>query len=124
MCAYSIGPLNRHCRRCRNLFGYGFASYLMLQTDSPRCGRYFWQAHEIVSRGGEHEEPLDPVAATMAGLAQAADRLDPAEGFLDPLALDRTETIAGMTGRAPIDRRATVGVILRDMQPDPEAPRC
>src|SRR5262245_18113240 len=52
----------------------------------------------------------------MPCLAQPADGLDPAEWFLDPLALDRADAIADMTGRACIDRRAAVGVVLCDMR--------
>ena len=52
----------------------------------------------------------------MAGLAQTADGLDPAERFFDPLALDRADAIAGMAGGARIDRRAAVGIVLRDMR--------
>src|ERR1700730_14274769 len=48
----------------------------------------------------------------MSGLAQAADRLHPSEGFFDPLALDRADAIAGMASRARIDRGPAIGVIL------------
>jgi hypothetical protein len=36
--------------------------------------------------------------------------------FLDPLSLDRADAIAGVAGRAAIDRRATVGIVLPDMR--------
>jgi NitT/TauT family transport system ATP-binding protein len=52
----------------------------------------------------------------MPGLARTADRLDPPEWFFDPLALDRADAIAGMAGRARVDRRAAVGIVLRDMR--------
>ena len=52
----------------------------------------------------------------MTGLAQAADGLDPAERFLDLLAFDGADPIAGVPCRASIDRRATVGIVLRDMR--------
>ena len=52
----------------------------------------------------------------MAGLAQAADSLDPAERFFDPLALDRADAIAGMPSGAAIDCRAAIGIILRDVR--------
>jgi hypothetical protein len=49
-------------------------------------------------------------ARPVTGLAQRADDLDPAEAFLDALAL--AEGIAGVTGGTAIDRRASVGVVL------------
>src|SRR5436305_2791774 len=101
---------------CTRSFRRGFDACLTLQTDSSRCCQHPRNAHEIVGCGGEHEEPLDQAAATMPGLAQTADRLDPAKWFFDPLALDRADAIAGMSGRARVDRRAAVGVVLGDMR--------
>src|SRR5258708_16363478 len=46
----------------------------------------------------------------MAHLAQASDGLGPAERFLDPLSDPHRDGIAGMAGRAPVDRRTAVGV--------------
>src|SRR5246127_5826360 len=116
MCAARMSRSMGRKGRCTRSFRCGFVSCLTLQTDSSRCYQHLRNTNEIVGRGGEHEEPLDQAAATMPGLAQTADRLDPPEWFFDPLALDRAETIAEMSGRAPIDRRATVGVVLRDMR--------
>ena len=59
--------------------------------------------------------PLREAASAMSGLAQAAHRLHPAEGFFDALALDRADSIAGMASCARIDRRAAVGVVLGDV---------
>src|ERR1700758_4048022 len=116
MCAARMSQsMGRQRRRTRG-FRWGFASWLTLQTDSSRCCQHLRNTSEVVGCGGEHEEPLDQAAATMPGLAQTADRLDPPEWFFDPLALDRADAIAGMPGRARVDRRATVGVVLRDMR--------
>src|SRR5258707_7305040 len=52
----------------------------------------------------------------MRVLAQPADGLHPAKGFFDPFALDRADAIAGMAGRARVDRGAAVGIVLRDMR--------
>ena len=52
----------------------------------------------------------------MTGLAQPADRLDPAERLLDPLSLDGADAIAGMAGGARIDCRAAIGIVLGDMR--------
>src|SRR4029077_1009735 len=85
-----------------------------LQISAIAC-QNFWNANEIVGSGGEDEEPLDQFPPAMPGLAQAADRLHPAERLFDPLSLGHANSIAGMAGRAPIDRRTAVGVILCDM---------
>src|SRR5258708_20127959 len=52
----------------------------------------------------------------MPGLAQTGDGLHPGKGFVDPVALDRADAIAGMAGRARVDRGAAVGIVLRDMR--------
>src|SRR5476649_2343912 len=82
----------------------GFASYSALQTDSSRCGEQLRDANEIVSGSSEDEEPFHQAAPTIPGLAQTADGLHPAKGLFDPLALDRADAIAGMAGRARVDR--------------------
>src|ERR1700751_6230407 len=115
MCAGRMRrSMGRKRRRTRS-FRCGFVSCLTLRTDSSPCCQHLRNTNEIVGRGGEHEEPLDQAAATMSGLAQTADRLDPPEWFFDPLALDRADAIAGMPGRARIDRRAAGGVVLGGM---------
>src|SRR5258708_17486502 len=96
--------------------GCGFASYSAPQTDSSRCGEQLGDANEIVSGSSEDEEPFHQAAPTMPGLAETADGLHPAKGFLDPLALDRADPIAGMAGRARVDRGAAVGTFLRDLR--------
>jgi hypothetical protein len=90
-------------------------SFPVVQADSPRRRQNFWNANEIVRRGSEDEEPLDQFPPAMPGLAQAADRLHRAERLFDPLSLGHANSIAGMAGRAPIDRRAAIGVILCDV---------
>src|SRR5579864_7826887 len=95
---------------------YLFASFSSLRTDSSRCGENLWDADEIVGGGGHDEGPFDQRSAAMARLAQPADGLDPAERLLDLFALDRADPIAGMAGRARIDGRTTVGIVLRDMR--------
>jgi hypothetical protein len=52
----------------------------------------------------------------MPGLAQTVDSLNPCKGFFDLLALDCADAIAGMAGRARVDRGAAVGIVLRDMR--------
>ena len=91
--------------------GCGFASYSTLQTDSSRCGQKLGDANEIVGDSSQHEEPFHQAAPTIPGLAQTADGLHPAKGLFDPLALDRADAIAGMAGRARVDRGAAVGIV-------------
>ena len=76
----------------------------MLQTDSSCFSQDFRNANEIVGGGGQHEEPFHQLAAAVPGLAQATDRLHPAERFLDALALDRADAIARVTRGARVDR--------------------
>src|SRR5271154_1544809 len=103
--------------RCQTLgFGDHFASFSRLQADSSRRRQNFGDANEVVGGRGQYEEPLHQVSSSMACLAQPADGLDPAERLLDPLALDRADAIAGMTGGARIDGRTAIGVVLRDMR--------
>src|SRR5205823_13699660 len=88
----------------------------MLRTDSSRCSQDLRNANEVVGGGSQDKEPFDQRSSAMACLAQAADGLDPPEWFFDPLALDRADAISGMPSGAQIDRRAAIGVVLRDMR--------
>src|SRR5262245_7355185 len=103
-------------RRRADDMGAYFASFWTRQADSSRCRQKLGNANEVVGGSGEDEEPFDQVATTMAGLAKAADGLHPPEGFFDAFALDRADAIPGMPGRARIDRRAAIGIVLRDMR--------
>ena len=107
-------PKHADRRYWRGIWGI-FASSLALQTDSSRGGDNFRDADEIAGRRRQDKEPFDQAAPAVTGLAQAADGLHPPKRLLDLLALDRADTIAGMARRAPIDRRASIGIILRDM---------
>src|SRR6202158_772064 len=102
--------------RCMGGMGCGFASYSTPRTDSSRRGQELRDANEIVGDSGQDEEPFHQATPTMPGLAQTADGLHPPKGFFDPLALDCADAIAGMAGRARVDRGAAVGVVLRDMR--------
>jgi hypothetical protein len=56
----------------------------------------------------------------MAGLAQAATGLDPAEPFLDPLADALADGIASMASGVSVNGRTAVGGVLRHMRRDLE----
>src|SRR3954451_8223356 len=64
------------------------------------CGRN-WRvdqiphSDEVVSSGRKGEHPSDLVHATISGLTQHSDGLQPAEYFLDPFPLDLTYFLSG-----------------------------
>src|SRR5678815_5882749 len=89
---------------------------MCIRDSSSRGGDNFRDADEIAGRRRQDKEPFDQAAPAVTGLAQAAYGLDPSERLLDLLTLDRADAIAGMACRAPIDRRASIGIILRDMR--------
>src|SRR6185436_8273332 len=76
---------------------------------SPRR-RSCWRSEQIlnpdqvVHRGGEGEDPADQFHPAMVQLAKPADRLAPAEAFLDQFPLSLTHRVARMARRPPIDR--------------------
>src|SRR5690349_17428401 len=114
MCAARTRTIGR-IRGRTHTFGRYFSAFSALQADSSYHQK-FWDADEVVCGSSEHEEPLDQAAAAMPRLAQTADRFDPPERFFDLLTLDGADPITRMAGRACIDRRAAVGIILRDMR--------
>src|SRR5437867_7699629 len=61
---------------------------------------------QVKRRGSEDEVPVDARAAAMSQLAHQTDRLHPAETLLDQLSFLLTDRVAGMPGRARIDRAA------------------
>jgi hypothetical protein len=69
-------------------------------------------ADQVVSRGGEDEEPVDAFGTAMAQLAQQAHRLQPTKDLFDPFAFLLTDLIPRMSGSAVIDRRLVIGVVL------------
>src|SRR5262249_30166943 len=103
-------------RRSGGVISWAFASSSELQAASRYRGQDFWDANEIVGRRCQDEEPFHQATPTVASLAQAADGLHPPEWLLDPLALDRADAVAGMPGRARIDRRTAVAIVLRDVR--------
>ena len=87
-------------------------------------------AHQVVRGGTEAKQPIDEAPAAVAQLAEQRDGLQPAERLLNQLPLAMTESIAGVSGRARVDRAAAVpefvlGDVRRDAHPsdggDPSA---
>src|SRR5581483_12470408 len=58
---------------------------------------------QVVGRGGEEKLPVHARPATVAEFAQPADRLHPAEDFLDAFARDLADGVAGVTRRPTVE---------------------
>src|SRR5712691_6642702 len=58
----------------------------------------------------------------MSGLAHQPDCLHPAEDLFDALAFLLAHGVTGMTSGSAVDRTGTIGVVLRDVRDDFQAP--
>jgi len=63
-------------------------------------------AHQIVSRAGEGEDPIDLQRSAMPHFAQQRNGLQPTKTFFDALRLLLTDGIARVSCRATIDCQA------------------
>jgi len=63
-------------------------------------------AHQIVSRAGEGEDPIDLQRSAMPHFAQQRNGLEPTKTFFDALRLLLTDGIARVSCRATIDCQA------------------
>ena len=90
-----------------------------LSYDGGGASRASCRCAQVV--GGEREQGSggDALLTDEAGPAHAADGLDPAERFLDLLALAQTDRVAGTGCGTSVDRAATVGRVLGNMRGDP-----
>ena len=79
MAATTTGELTGAGWRFECAVDWDFASSRSLQTHLCRGWQKLWDTDQIVSSSGEDKEPFDQVAPPVAGLSQAADRLDPAK---------------------------------------------
>src|SRR6266566_4941107 len=82
------------------------------QAHYSLTGHQLSDSYQVVSGGGEDEDPVHPFGTSMAQLAQQSNRLQPAEYLFDPFALTLTDLIALMAGRATVDSRPAIGVVL------------
>src|SRR5690348_298466 len=85
------------------------------QGSSCRCRDQASQARQVVSRGGEGEDPVDLRQSSMFQLKEPSRSFDPSEGVLDALPGDLTDPIAGEACGARIDGTAPTGRVLRDV---------
>src|SRR6266851_3891381 len=71
-------------------------------TPAVSCGggRQARDSQQVVGGGDQVGVPLHPRASAIAGFAQSADGLHPAESLLDPLAHPLTDRITRMPGGA------------------------
>src|SRR6185312_17122335 len=87
-----------------------------MSTARASASEQLRDAHQIVGGGGKGELPTDPDAAAMTSFAQASDRLDPTETFLDPLADALTDLVAGVARGAAVNCGAAAVGVLSDMR--------
>jgi hypothetical protein len=73
----------------------------MLMPASPAI----WATRQVVGCSREGEGPTDAIAYPELGLLLAADRLHPAEGFLDPFADALADGVSGVSRGSAVDRR-------------------
>src|SRR3990170_192576 len=81
------------------------------------------EADQVVDRRREDEDPVHFGLTPVAGLPQQPHRLQPAEDLLDPLAYPLADLIAGMPGRAPIDRTRAAAPILGHVRGELQGPQ-
>src|SRR5215467_14884775 len=82
---------------------------------SCRLDREIPHPDEVVDGQPEGKHPADARRAAVAGLAQQADLLEPAEDLFDALAFPLAHQIADVARGAAIDRTGPVRGVLRHM---------
>src|SRR5262249_58188481 len=81
-----------------------------------RCWQQLRHADQVVGRGGEVGPETVTLHTTIARLPPTSDGLEPAEDFLDPLAMPLADRVARMPRPAGVEVRAAVaGDVLRQM---------
>ena len=84
-------------------------------------GRQPRDSQQVVGGGDQLGVPLHPRASAVAGFAQPADGLHPAEALLDPFAHPLTDCITRMPGGARVERgtprpRVILGHVRSDLE--------
>src|SRR6266550_654790 len=96
-----------------------FYSFLFRGSRFWRCqAHYALHRHQlphsdqVVSGGGEDEDPVHSLGTAMAQLAQQANRLQPAEDLFDSFAFLLANLITVVAGGATVDSRSAISVVL------------
>jgi hypothetical protein len=85
------------------------------------AGTELCDPEEVVGGADQISRESGPLHAPIARATEVADRLDPAEDFLDPLAHSLAHRVSRPTGGAQVERRATrTPLILRHVWSDIE----
>src|SRR5215472_10849021 len=133
--ARSWGRLGWRCRGAREAARWGSDGERRRPGSGRRSGRHrawatriagslgeadeqVWQAGEVIGRHSEGKLPADLGQSAMTHFAQPGHGLGPAESFLDAFTNALGNRVAGMAGRAAVDRRTTAFGVLRDMRGD------
>jgi hypothetical protein len=86
--------------------------------------RQISDSHQVVSSGGELEDPTYQLQTSVSRLAQQSHGFQPAKDLFHSFALALTNLITRMTSRALIDgAAATSFVVLGDMRRHPPLPQ-
>ena len=105
-CCHEV--LRRHARR----IGGSLPGFLRYRHEHSR------HSYDVAGGHRQFELLVDAPDASVHGLADAPNRLAPAEVLLDSLADGLADRVAAMTRGAPIDRTAAVaGVVAGHMRP-------
>src|SRR5258706_15915960 len=68
---------------------------------------------EVVSSGGEFEDPVDGLSASGSQLTKKSNRLHPTEDLFDALSLSLADLVTGMAGGAPVNGAPALRGVLR-----------
>jgi hypothetical protein len=101
----------------------GAAAAAVRRRLDSSAGTEFRDPEEVVGRADQMGGKPGPLQAAIAGAAEAADRLEPAEDLLDPLAHELTDSISRPADGAQVEGRTTwPPLILRHVRRDVERP--
>src|ERR1700674_3999175 len=93
-------------------FLLGGTTFWRRQAHYYLYGNQLPHSHQIVSCGGEDEDPVHARRAAVAQLAQQPDRLQPTKDLFNPFTLLLTDLITLVAGGASVDGRLAIGVVL------------
>src|SRR5581483_4788743 len=92
-------------------------THVGLDLHRRNCRRQVSQAHQIVGRAGQGEDPVHFADTAMPNLAHQGNRLQPAEALFDPFPLPLAKGVTSMPRGATINRAAAATfVVLRHVR--------